>query len=50
MIPIKTDEEVNDMSIEEKRQYAYDLIMSLTKEERAELLRKYKERKDGASE
>lgn len=49
MIPIKIDEEVNAMSIEEKRQYGYDLIMSLTKEERARLLRKYMERKDGVS-
>ena len=49
MVDIKTREEIKAMSEIELRQHGYDLIMSLTKEERAELLRKYKERKDGAS-
>lgn len=49
MIPFKTDEEIHAMSETELRQYGCDLIMSLTKEERAELLRKYKERKGGVS-
>lgn len=46
MVDIKTCEEIKAMSEPELRQYGYDLIMSLTEEERTDLLRKYKERKD----